>query len=398
MSSQKVQISPKEIEEILLHFSNSMTELETEDEILWDMVNNCISILGFEDAVVYLLDEHDDYLEQKAAIGPKNPNGKEIVNALKIKVGEGITGQVAATGLPIIIEDTRNHPSYIQDDAFRLSEIAVPILLEGKVIGVIDSENSQPNYFTNQHLKILLAVASIYAGRIAHLRALKIIKETEFERWKIQQKATRLQMEALSSQLSPHFVFNSLNAIQHYILLEDKRKSLRFLSVFGKLLRYFMSQIHEESVNVSQELQMLDWYLQLQKLRYGDKLSYSISEGNLKDHVNARIPAIIVQSLLENLLEEHISQSNGNSEIEISFHISTSEVKFNVLINYLHPESSSSNPSSYFNSLTPWEEFVKLLNEIRPFEIKSQVVEKSAPDSNSSLKSVQLIFPNLAIA
>ena len=398
MSSQKVQISPKEIEEILLHFSNSMTELETEDEILWDMVNNCISILGFEDAVVYLLDEHDDYLEQKAAIGPKNPNGKEIVNALKIKVGEGITGQVAATGLPIIIEDTRNHPSYIQDDAFRLSEIAVPILLEGKVIGVIDSENSQPNYFTNQHLKILLAVASIYAGRIAHLRALKIIKETEFERWKIQQKATRLQMEALSSQLSPHFVFNSLNAIQHYILLEDKRKSLRFLSVFGKLLRYFMSQIHEESVNVAQELQMLDWYLQLQKLRYGEKLSYSISEGNLKDHANARIPAIIVQSLLENLLEEHISQSNGHSEIEIGFYISTSEVKFNVLINYLHPESNSSNPSSYFKSLTPWEEFVKLLNEIRPFEIKSQVIEKSAFDSNSSLKSVQLIFPNLAIA
>ena len=398
MSSQKAQISANEIEEILLHFSNSMTELETEDEILWDMVNNCISILDFEDAVVYLVDESQDYLEQKAAIGPKNPNGKEIVNALKIKVGEGITGQVAASGLPIIIENTRNHPSYIQDDAFRLSEIAVPILLEGKVIGVIDSENSQPNYFTNQHLKILLAVASIYAGRIAHLRALKILKETEFERWKIQQKATRLQMEALSSQLSPHFVFNSLNAIQHYILLEDKRKSLRFLSVFGKLLRYFMSQIHEESVNVAQELQMLDWYLQLQKLRYGEKLSYSISEGNLKDHANARIPAIIVQSLLENLLEEHISQSNGHSEIEIGFHISTSEVKFNVLINYLHPESNSSNPSSYFKSLTPWEEFVKLLNEIRPFEIKSQVIEKSASDSNSSLKSVQLIFPNLAIA
>ncbi|MBN3582329.1 histidine kinase [Algoriphagus aestuarii] len=398
MSSQKVHISPKEIEEILLHFSKSMTALETEDEILWDMVNNCISILGFEDAVVYLVDEKKVYLEQKAAIGPKNPRGKEIINALKIKIGEGITGQVAATGLPIIIEDTRNHPSYIQDDAFRLSEIAVPILLEGKVIGVIDSENSQANYFTNQHLKILLAVASIYAGRIAHLRALKTIKETEFERWKIQQKASRLQMEALSSQLSPHFVFNSLNAIQHYILLEDKRKSLRFLSVFGKLLRYFMSQIHEESVNVSQELQMLDWYLQLQKLRYETKLSYAISEGNLKDHLNAKIPAIIVQSLLENLLEEHISQSNGNSEIEISFHISPTEVKFNVLINYLLPESNSTNPSSYFKSLTPWEEFVKLLNEIRPFEIKSQVFEKSAPDSNSSLKSVQLIFPNLATA
>ena len=384
-------------EEILLHFSNSMVELETEEDILWDMVKNCISILGFEDAVVYLVDESHTYLEQKAAIGPKNPEGNEIINALRIKIGEGVTGKVAASGLPLIIHDTREEKDYITDDEFRLSEIAVPILLEGKVIGVIDSENSKANYFTDHHLKILLAVASIYASQIARTRALKSIKESEFERWKIQQKANRLQIEAISAQLSPHFVFNSLNAIQHYILLEDKRKSLRFLSIFGKLLRYFMSQLHEESVKVSEELQMLNWYLQLQKLRYDDKLSYSISEGNLNDHPHAKIPAIIVQSLTENLLEEHISKSNGNSEIEISFHVSNQEVKFDVLIKYKSSESDTQQSSSYFKSLTPWEDYVNMLNEIRPFEIKSKVTESSNPSSEGNIKAVQLIFPNLAI-
>lgn len=396
MKNQKAHISPAEIEEILLHFSNSITELETEDEILWDMVNNCISILGFEDAVVYLVDSSNEYLEQKAAIGPKNPEGTKILNALRIKIGEGITGQVASSGIPQIIADTRLEPNYIKDDVFRLSEIAVPILLMGKVIGVIDSENSQPNYFTNQHLKILLAVASIYAGRIAYIRALKTIKESELERWKIKQKATRLQMEVLSAQLSPHFVFNSLNAIQHYILLEDKIKSLRFLSIFGKLLRYFMSQIHQESVLVEEELQMLDWYLQLQKLRYENKLVYKISPGNIKNYPQAKIPAIIVQSLIENLLEENISKSDGNSEIELGFHISATEVKFNVLINNLTSLDNQAETSTYFKSLTPWEDYISLLNDIRPYEIRSEVEEKSAQDNGSSLKSVKLIFPNLA--
>lgn len=398
MSQPKTgHISPKEIEEILLHFSNSMIELETEEEILLDMVNNCISILGFEDAVIYLLDDKGEYLEQKAAIGPKNPDGTDIINTIKIKVGEGITGKVASTCLPIIVDDTRTNKDYIKDDSFRLSEIAVPIMLEGKVIGVIDSENSQAGYFSDQHLKILLAVASIYAGQIARIRALHTVKDSEFEKWKIQQKATRLQIEALSAQLSPHFVFNSLNAIQHYIVLEDKRKSLRFLSIFGKLLRYFLGQLHEETVKVTEEWQMLEWYLQLQKLRYEDKLTYKLKKGNIETFPKAKIPAIIVQSLIENLLEENIAKSNGNTEIEVDFQISISQVNFNVVIhNTLALEETPVN-SIYKKNMIPWEDFVNMLNDLRPYEIKSKVSETSLDESNKSVKTVQLIFPNLAI-
>lgn len=89
--------------------------MDSEDQLLWDMAKNCISILGFEDAVIYLVDENNQVLVQKAALGPKNPTGTEILNALQIPIGEGITGKVAQTGLPILISDTRNYPEYIQD-------------------------------------------------------------------------------------------------------------------------------------------------------------------------------------------------------------------------------------------------------------------------------------------
>ncbi|MDP2041438.1 MAG: histidine kinase [Algoriphagus sp.] len=389
-------IQPNEIEEILFHFSSSMFSMESEEEILWDMVRNCISILGFEDAVVYLLDESGEYLVQKAALGPKNPEGNQLLNAIKIPVGKGVTGKVAQTGLPLIVPDTRKEPAYIKDDQFRLSEITVPILLEGKVIGVIDSENSEIDFFTTQHVRILLSVASIYAGQIARIRAEKKAKAEQFERWKIQQKAARLQIEAISAQLSPHFVFNSLNAIQHYILTEDKRSSLRFLSIFGKLLRYFLLQLQKDSVLVSEEIQMIDWYLQLQSLRYGEKLRYNVISKGLMEYPQAKIPSIIVQSLIENLLEEQIHLSDGNLGIQIEFSLEKEKVNLKVLINNKVKAKGQNIDSDYFKSITSWQDYISLLNEIRPFEITSKVGLQTCPDEIDECKAVHIRFPNLA--
>lgn len=389
-------IQSKEIEEILVHFSSSMFSMDSEEEILWDMARNCISILGFEDAVVYLLDESGEYLIQKAALGPKNPEGNQLLNALKIKIGKGVTGRVAESGLPMLISDTRNDPDYIQDDQFRLSEIAVPILLDGKVIGVIDSENSELDFFSEQHIRILLSVASIYAGQIARIRAEKKAKTEQFERWKIQQKATQLQIEAISAQLSPHFVFNSLNAIQHFIHTEDKRSSLRFLGIFGKLLRYFLMQLNKESVLVAEEIQMIDWYLQLQRLRYGEKLRYKVLSHGQKEYPQAKIPSIIVQSLIENLLEEQIHQSYGDLGIQIEFFLAKEKVDLKVLINNKVNNPKKSTSSEYLKSITPWEDNISLLNDIRPFEIKSKVGFQVCPDEKDECKSVLIQFPNLA--
>ena len=387
-------ISPSEIEEVLLHFAKSMNGLDSEEDLLWDMVKNCISILGFEDAVIYVLDDTGEYLIQKAALGPKNPQGKEVINALKIPIGKGITGRVAQTGLPLLISDTRSEPDYIHDDQYRLSELSVPILLGGKVIGVIDSENSQLNYFTEQHLRILLAVASIYAGQIAKIRAEKKAKKEQMKRWKAQQRIYKMQMEAISVQLSPHFVFNSLNAIQHYILLENKRKSLRFLSIFGKLLRYFLAQVHQESVLVQNELQMMDWYLQLQQLRYEEKFNFEIQVQNLDLFPSSKIPSVIVQSLIENLLEEHIAECEGNLRIQTLFSIREFEVHFQVQLEIPHFEKTTKKNEPRLRGLTSWEDYIDLINRIKPYRIISRVHQMPI-DSGGGLKVVELIFPNL---
>lgn len=154
----------------------SLSPLHNEEDILWEISEQCISILGFEDCVIYLLDDKRGVLLQKAAYGPKNPRGKEILAPIEIPLGKGIVGSVAQSGVAEIIPDTRNDDRYIIDDCRRLSELAVPIQAEGKVLGVIDSEHSKEGFFTMEHLNVLTSIASICANKIIRARAEQELK------------------------------------------------------------------------------------------------------------------------------------------------------------------------------------------------------------------------------
>ncbi|MEY3213681.1 MAG: hypothetical protein RIT28_4162 [Pseudomonadota bacterium] len=140
------------------------------DDILWELANDAVGRMGLEDCVIYLLDEERGLLVQRAAYGPKNPKGREILAPITLTVGRGIVGAVAATGQVERIGDTRLDPRYVCDDQLRLSELAVPILDEGRVIGVIDSEHSAANFFTPWHEELFLTLARMTASRLSKAR------------------------------------------------------------------------------------------------------------------------------------------------------------------------------------------------------------------------------------
>lgn len=154
------------VEKMINAFATSLYGQNTTDDIFWDTARNCIEKLGFIDCVIYQRNENRQVLEQKAAYGPKNPHRREIVNIIEIPVGKGIVGTVAQTGRAIISRDTTKDPRYIVDDLNRLSEIAVPVLVDGKVFAVIDSEHPQKNFYRRYHLRVLKKIAAICSERI----------------------------------------------------------------------------------------------------------------------------------------------------------------------------------------------------------------------------------------
>ncbi|MDH3689561.1 MAG: EAL domain-containing protein [Gammaproteobacteria bacterium] len=161
------------------------------DDILWMVAKSAIANLGFEDCVIYLLDDNGKDLIQRAAHGPKNPVGQEILDPIKIPVGQGIVGAVAASGVGEIVRDARQDERYIADDEFRLSEIAVPIVHEDRVIGVIDSEHTEANFYTEEHLEILTTIASMASTKIASAMIIERLNAT-VEQLKKTEDALRL--------------------------------------------------------------------------------------------------------------------------------------------------------------------------------------------------------------
>jgi signal transduction histidine kinase/HPt (histidine-containing phosphotransfer) domain-containing protein/ActR/RegA family two-component response regulator len=173
-----------DVQRVLNHFISSLYEKETEEEILWDLTRNCIAQLDFIECVVYMLDEESGVLIQRAAWGPKAPEGNVIENYLELPVGTGIIGLVAQTGKAEIVGDVNQDPRYIPDTFPRGSEITVPIFSRGKVIGIIDSEHPNKYFFEDKHLSVLTTLAAVMGIKITQIRD-RQTRQTEIERQRL---------------------------------------------------------------------------------------------------------------------------------------------------------------------------------------------------------------------
>ena len=152
--------------EIIEYFSHSVFRQNTPEDIVWDIAASCIEKLGLEDCVIYLKHEVRPVWVQKAAYGPKNIDYRGIHEPIDVPFGKGIVGRVGRTGVAEIVSDTSKDSDYVVDDAIRGSELAVPILCDGEVIGVIDSEHSLRGFFQPFHLRILESIALICGQKI----------------------------------------------------------------------------------------------------------------------------------------------------------------------------------------------------------------------------------------
>ena len=162
----------------------SLLGKNTLNEIAWEITKNTIDKFGFEDCVIYVVDHERGALRQIAAYGAKNPEAEVIMSPIDIKIGAGIVGSVAANGKAILIEDTSTDSRYIVDDEPRLSELTVPIIADGEVIGIIDSEHSEKGFFKEEHLKSLTTVASLVSTQLknAIIQERKLIAEKALKR------------------------------------------------------------------------------------------------------------------------------------------------------------------------------------------------------------------------
>ncbi|MFT3910791.1 MAG: histidine kinase [Ferruginibacter sp.] len=316
---QKSQRERLETESVINYFASQINSHQQTDTLLWDVAKNCISQLRFEDCVIYLLDDTRNVLVQKAAYGPKNKTAFAIHDPIEIPVGNGITGTVAKTGIAEIVNNTAEDKRYIIDDGKRSSEIAVPIFINKKVVGVIDSEHRQKNFFTQRHLQILSTIAALCANQIQKTKAEEEKQRATIELLQNKQKATESRLQSLRLQMNPHFLFNALNSVQQMILADEEMVATKYLSRFSKLLRAILVHSDKETISLREELEILKLYVELESIRFKESFQYKIECDENIDAEEIKIPTLLVQPFVENAIWHGLMHKEGDRCLLVEF-------------------------------------------------------------------------------
>jgi ligand-binding sensor domain-containing protein len=145
-------------------------------------------------------------------------------------------------------------------------------------------------------LAISWVTYQLYHYRIAQVRKKEKLK-TQYEK-----KLANVEMTALLAQMNPHFLFNSLNSIDSYIIKNESDKASEYLNNFARLIRLILQNSRSNYISLKDELEALDLYLQMEMLRFKDKFEYEIKTGEGMDAASFVIPPMLIQPYVENAI------------------------------------------------------------------------------------------------
>src|SRR5690606_10396345 len=135
-----------------------------------------------------------------------------------------------------------------------------------------------------------------------------------------QRKMTEVEMQALRAQMNPHFIFNCLNSINRYIVKSDQTTASFYLTRFAKLIRLILDNSNSKNVVLSNELEALKLYIEMEALRFDKKFTYNIHvEKNLGVDC-VEVPPLIIQPYVENAIWHGLlhKETDGHLDIRVS--------------------------------------------------------------------------------
>lgn len=248
-----------------------------------------------------------------------NVNQQNInsVDSIRLQLDENFQIKVGAASfffdLPLRFRYRTNGGAWTETES---SSITLPASQIGQVIGEISASlpggnwgpslridyEVRPDFWSDPITWLGFAILIILAAfGIARFQITKVRKREAHER-AIQQEFHRLEQQAFSAMLNPHFIFNTINSIQQELLEEDPMLAHRHLSKFAKLIRKNMDLSTRSTISLKEELERLSLYLEMEKLRLGEKIETVIQTDPQIPLTEVEIPSMILQPYVENAI------------------------------------------------------------------------------------------------
>ncbi|MEN8223934.1 MAG: two-component regulator propeller domain-containing protein [Bacteroidota bacterium] len=150
------------------------------------------------------------------------------------------------------------------------------------------------------------------------IKSIKRKHEVEKRVLAIEKELFDIQQKALQLQMNPHFIFNSLNAIQSFVISNDTDKAIHYLSKFSQLMRLILANSRESSIPVKEELKAIKHYLDIERLRFDNKFDYQVDVDTKIDQEFMEIPPMIIQPFIENAIIHGLIHSPDPGHIKLN--------------------------------------------------------------------------------
>lgn len=179
-------------------------------------------------------------------------------------------------------------------------------------------------YFIGASLIALLVLLSslFFFGRLRERKKAELItlelRETQ-KRLALEKQYRDSELKALKSQMNPHFIFNALNSIQEYIVLNKKNLASDYLGKFADLIRTYLHHSDTGVISLQEEIDSLKTYLDLECLRFEDTLNYTFNVANDLNTDVTHIPTMLIQPYIENALKHGLLHKKENRQLNITF-------------------------------------------------------------------------------
>ena len=245
-----------------------------------------------------------------------------------------------------------------------------------------DLEKSQRNLLLG--IITFLAVAMVLGSLIFYLKLRNSKAKTQ---------NVITEQKLLRTQMTPHFIFNSLSVLQGMILNKEESKSVSYLSKFSKLLRITLENSRDKSVLLSKELEAVDNYLSLQNIE-NEKIKFNLNVDNKIDTNNIKVPPMLIQPFVENSIEHAFKNQKEDCEIEIKLTLVDSKLICEILDNGIGIDSSERNTNQNKKSLATKITSERLQYLSKDFKMEGSVVieDRNKFDEEGTKVTIQIPY------
>ncbi len=213
------------------------------------------------------------------------------------------------------LKNNRFFNGYVDD-----IEIYDRVLSQADVLELYQAPNPNKNKIIQKWILFLVAAVLLIIVTIHIIKNhINKLLEREKNKNKLLNQKYEQENRVLKAQMNPHFIFNSLNTIQQFILIDQNEKAQSYLSKFSRLLRKILESNMHDSISLKDEIDLCEKYLEIESLRFNNVFKYNISfPGNI-DVASIHIPHFLVQPFIENAIWHGILPKAGEKHLEICF-------------------------------------------------------------------------------